>query len=262
VKQLTLPSGTSMSYLVKGEGIPLICIHAPGIGFVNFMRQHPLADYCQLVLPDLRGHGSSTPATESFTIADLAKDLVYLIESLQAPQVVVLGYSQGGSLALECCLQLPERIAGAVLISSFSEVNELYLHSRFYMAEALASMHAVSFLARSTAASHLNDKNEQQTWIAHAERTDAYSLHQLYRAGHLYQCTARLHEIHVPVLSLYGSDDKQMHPYGKLMADHLPDCDTQLIPQVKHQVVTKAADACNRLVRDFLRTRVKQLHPV
>ncbi len=259
---LTLPDGRTLSYEMHGEGVPLLCIHAPGIGSVNFSHQHPLADSCQVIVPDLRGHGRSSPARKPFSIADLAGDIKSLIESLGIREVVILGYSQGGSIALECCLQFPAYIAGGILVSSFYEVNELYLHSRFYMAQAMASLHAVSFLARSTAASHLDNTSERQQWIAHAEQTDAYTLQQLYAAGHHYNCTGRLRDIHVPMMLLYGNDDKQMHPYGKLLANHLPFADLRFIPNVKHQVVTKAADTCNHLCREFIRTSVKQPAPV
>ncbi|MFY0545122.1 alpha/beta fold hydrolase [Brevibacillus sp. H7] len=262
MNRLTLPDGRSLSYQSFGEGLPLLCIHAPGIGSVNFSLQAPLSDSFQLIIPDLRGHGDSSPAKEPFDMADLARDLKTLVELLGIDRLIVLGYSQGGSVALECCLQFPQYIAGGILASSFSEVNELYLHSRFYMAQAMASLGAVSFLARSTASSHLDDKKEQERWIAHAKRTDAYTLQQIYIAGHHYNCTGRLRNIHVPMLLVYGRNDKKMHPYGKLLASHLPFADLRTVPNVSHQVITKAADGFNQLCREFARASVKQAEPV
>jgi pimeloyl-ACP methyl ester carboxylesterase len=255
---LPFPDGRRLSYQIGGEGTALLCIHAPGIGSVNFSRQLELTDSCRLILPDLRGHGDSSPAAKPFSLSDVAQELEALIRSLPIERVVLLGYSQGASIALEFCLQFPRLVAGFILVSGFSEVNELYLHTRFYLAQAMASLHGVSLLARSTAASHLDDKREQQRWISHAEKTDVYTLHQLYLGGHRYNCTARLGEIRVPSLLVYGGDDKRMHPYGRLLARHLPAAEEVVIPGVSHQVITKAAHLFNERSRLFLRSLARE----
>lgn len=252
MRQLTLPNGSVLSYQTLGKGTPLLFIHAPGIGSVNFDYQKSLADTFQIILPDLRGHGDSTPATKPFSITDLAYELKLLIEHLGVKQLVLCGYSQGGSVALEYCLRFPEYITGVILVSSFSEVNEFYLHSRFYMAEATSSLHATTLLSSSIASSHLDDQADREKWIAHINKTDAFTLHQFYTAGHHYNCTGRLYEIHVPVLLVYGANDKQMFHYAKILHDQLPNAQLKIITGVKHQIITKAADSFNQLIREFV----------
>jgi pimeloyl-ACP methyl ester carboxylesterase len=252
LNRIRLKDGAFLSYRVHGEGLPLLMIHAPCIGAVNFSRQEPLAESYRLILPDLRGHGSSSPAVRPFAISDIATDLRELLDALEISQAVICGYSQGGSIALECLLQFPERFTGAILVSSFSEVNDAYLHSRFFLAQAFAALHGVKWLARSTAMSHLTNPAEQKRWIAHAEQTDSYTLLQLYLAGHRYTCTQRLPRIHQPVLLVYGEEDKTMHAYGKLLVEHLPQAAIRYIPGVKHQVLTKKPEAFHALCHSFL----------
>ncbi|NOU57731.1 alpha/beta fold hydrolase [Brevibacillus borstelensis] len=249
-----VPTANSSRLAVQlyGSGQPLVCIHAPGIGMINFSRLHGLAEHFQLILPDLPGHGASEPLFVPFTMADLSETLEEMIHALGHKRVVVMGYSQGASLALDWCLRHPDSIAGLVLISGFSEVNELYLHSRFYLAEAIAKLGGVSLLARSTASSHLDKQADKEQWIKHASRTDAKTLHHLYRIGHHYRCTERLHEIKQPVLLVYGQQDKHMHPYGELLEKHLPKAKLVAVPGVKHQIVTRAASSLSRLCREFI----------
>lgn len=246
-----LSNGKQIACQIAGHGIPMVCIHAPCIGSVNFVYQQALTDTFQLFVPDLPGHGSSPPARTPITITDMAEDLNEMIKKIGHERVIVVGYSQGVSIALEWCLRHPGTIAGLILVSGFSEVNDLYLHSRFYFAQTFATLHGVSLLARSTAASHLVDQIEQKRWIAHSRETDAGSLRQLYATGHRYRCTERLQEIQVPVQLVYGQQDKPMHPYAQQLANRLPHSSLVFMPGVKHQVVTRTAAAFNQQCRDF-----------
>jgi len=252
MKYVQLSDLATMAYQSIGHGPPLVLIHAPGIGSVNFSCQLPLAKAYRLLIPDLRGHGESSPAREPFTLEKLAADIRAMLDAEHVEQASICGYSQGGSIALECLLAYPERFNGAILVSSFSEVNDLYLHARFFLAEALSSMQGAKWLAHSTAHSHLEDPHEQKRWIVHAEKTDGFSLHQMYLAGHHYSCTDKLHTITSPVMLVYGEDDRAMHSYAHLLHQKLPHAQLHLIPGVKHQVITKTPAAFHKLCDSFL----------
>ncbi|QQE76639.1 alpha/beta hydrolase [Brevibacillus composti] len=231
--------------------MPLVCIHAPGIGLMNFLHLGALADTFRLILPDLPGHGESTPLPLPYTFSDLADVLDEFVRTLGHQKAIVLGYSLGASIAMEWCLRHPETIAGLVLVSGFSEVRDLYMHTRFLMAKAAVSLRAGALLARSTAASHLDDPAEQKRWIAYARKTDPATLRCMFDAGHRYACTDKLASIHQPTLLLFGEKDRQMHDYAKLMKERLPNSRLILVPRVKHQIVTRTPEAVDRYCREF-----------
>lgn len=247
---ITLPNGT-LACTIVGQGTPLLFIHAPCIGSINFVSQHPLTDTFQLLVPDLPGHGHSSPLPEPFSIHDLALCLHELIQALGVEKPYLLGYSQGASIALEYALCFPEQVSGLILVSAFSEVNDLYLHSRFYLAQAMAGIHGVPLLAQSITSSHIDDPQLQEKWIKHASLTDSTTLSHLYKAGHSYNCTQRLPQITLPTLLVYGAEDRSIHPYGQLLSEGIPISKMVMIPGVAHQVVTKAAPELNRLCREF-----------
>lgn len=252
MKHIQLRDGASLSYVDIGQGLPILFIHAPLIGHVNFQYQLPLANEFRLIIPDLRGHGASTPVKEELTIQTLANDIHDLINALDLESFFLCGYSQSGSVVLEYLLHHPDNVLGAILIGSFSEVSNLYLHSKYVIAQAISAMNGISVLARSISAGHLDDVTVRSQWIKHAESTDAHTLYQLYLAGHHYQCTDRLPEISVPVALVYGEQDQQMHRYARILEKGLQHSTTHFVPDVSHQIITKKPEEFHTILRSFV----------
>ncbi|HEX2050845.1 MAG TPA: alpha/beta hydrolase, partial [Actinomycetota bacterium] len=77
----------------------------------------------RLVFYDLRGHGRSQPKGDApFSIPLLADDLVAVIEECGLDEVVLVGHSVGGMVALELCVRhadlARDAIAGLVLANT------------------------------------------------------------------------------------------------------------------------------------------------
>jgi 3-oxoadipate enol-lactonase len=73
---------------------------------------------------DLRGHGRSDPAPAPCTIAELAADLVSVLDRAGVARAVVVGHSAGGVVAMRAALDHAERVAGLVLVGTASECND------------------------------------------------------------------------------------------------------------------------------------------
>ncbi|MDP9223094.1 MAG: alpha/beta hydrolase, partial [Actinomycetota bacterium] len=77
----------------------------------------------RLIFYDLRGHGLSHPRGDApFSIAQLAQDLLAVLDGSGAEETVILGHSIGGMIALELCKTrsdlLGTRIKGLVLANT------------------------------------------------------------------------------------------------------------------------------------------------
>jgi pimeloyl-ACP methyl ester carboxylesterase len=99
----------------------------------------------RLVFFDLRGHGLSQPKGDAeFSITTLATDLKMVIEDAGLDEVVVVGHSIGGMIALQLCVMWPELLG--------SVVRGLVLANTTYgpAAETLIGGAAVSRLERLT----------------------------------------------------------------------------------------------------------------
>jgi pimeloyl-ACP methyl ester carboxylesterase len=69
----------------------------------------------RLVFYDLRGHGLSQPkGDDPFTIQRLAFDLETVMAEAELDEVVVVGHSVGGMIALDLCRSKPELLGGPI----------------------------------------------------------------------------------------------------------------------------------------------------
>ena len=85
----------------------------------------PLAEQFRVVRIDHRGHGASTPAPPSAdgadcTLADLAADVIAVLDRLEIDRVDLAGMSLGGMVGMWLAAHRPERIARLALICTSS----------------------------------------------------------------------------------------------------------------------------------------------
>lgn len=77
-----------------------------------------LARRARVLVVDLRGHGESVPTRRAFTVADLAGDLLAVLDAEGAARAVLVGTSLGASAAGWLAMQAPQRVRGLVLMSA------------------------------------------------------------------------------------------------------------------------------------------------
>jgi pimeloyl-ACP methyl ester carboxylesterase len=95
------PAASQLLYFTeRGSGLPLLLVH--GLMVTGEMFEPVvgrLATRHRVIVPDLRGHGSSRGLPPPYTAAQLAADLARLLDHLGVDATAVLGYSQGGAIA-------------------------------------------------------------------------------------------------------------------------------------------------------------------
>jgi pimeloyl-ACP methyl ester carboxylesterase len=115
-----LRRGVRTHYETIGAGPPVLLIHAfsgnhtswIGYGFVERLQAHH-----QLILPDIRGHGASDGPSEpeAYRLADIADDLVAVLDNLGLEQVHAMGYSMGGVIGFALAQRHPQRLRSLVV---------------------------------------------------------------------------------------------------------------------------------------------------
>jgi pimeloyl-ACP methyl ester carboxylesterase len=101
-----------------GSGAALLLLHG-GAGTrddLAGLRQR-LAAGRRIVAPDQRGHGR-TPFAEPFTYAAMAEDTAALLDELGAGPADVVGWSDGGIVALHLALARPDLVRRVVVIGT------------------------------------------------------------------------------------------------------------------------------------------------
>src|SRR3954468_22766774 len=104
-----------------GEGTPVVLLHgltASSKYVVMGSRSLERSGHDVLAY-DARGHGASDPAPdpEAYTYADLADDLVRVLDESGFDRAVLAGASMGAHTALRVALLHPERVGGLVVIT-------------------------------------------------------------------------------------------------------------------------------------------------
>lgn len=111
------------------EGMSIVALHG-GMGLDHtYLRPwlDGLGDGSRVVYIDQRGNGRS-PAGRPLAEIDLATwadDVDAVCRSLGLDQVVLLGHSYGGFVALECALRHPDRVAGLILCGTSAAFDHL-----------------------------------------------------------------------------------------------------------------------------------------
>ena len=72
-----------------------------------------------MVWVDLAGHGESDNRREQYTMQSFGQDVAAVVQKLGAKQVVLVGHSMGGPVALEAAKLLGDRIIGIVGVDTF-----------------------------------------------------------------------------------------------------------------------------------------------
>jgi pimeloyl-ACP methyl ester carboxylesterase len=97
-----------------GEGPPLLLVHGFGGAAWNFTELVPHLAGRRLLIPDLPGHGASTPLPAAPSLAAFADAIAGILDEPAG----VLGHSLGGVVALRLAERRPDLVRGLVLAAA------------------------------------------------------------------------------------------------------------------------------------------------
>ncbi|HZA31058.1 MAG TPA: alpha/beta hydrolase [Propionibacteriaceae bacterium] len=114
-------NGLQMYYEVHGSGgTPLLLLHGGLFDIdLQFGQLLPsLAASRQVIACDFQGHGRTNDIDRPLTSADLASDVVGLLQHLGVAQADVFGFSVGGGVALHLAIRHPELVRKLIVSSA------------------------------------------------------------------------------------------------------------------------------------------------
>ena len=103
-------------YLEKGKGDTLILLHGNGEGGEYFENQtEALSQHYHIYVIDTRGHGKTPRGEGEFTIKRFADDLYGFMTEKGIEKANILGFSDGGNIALYFALKHQDMIEKLIL---------------------------------------------------------------------------------------------------------------------------------------------------
>ena len=221
----------ALSYQEYGRGEPLLLLHGNGENGRYFQKQIAcFAEHWRVIALDTRGHGRSPRGTAPFTLAQFAQDLRDFMEERHIERAHLLGFSDGGNIALLFALRWPQRVnrlilTGANLFPSGLKALTLLQVDAAYA--ALAPLAPLSTRARR--------KMELLRLMAREPDIDPHALARLA----------------LPVLVIAGTRDVIREEHTRLISDSLPCGQLRILPS-GHNVAQENPEAFNRAVLEFL----------
>lgn len=229
-----IETANGLELLVEDQGTGPVVLLAHGMwcdaGMFAALARDLSRDH-RVLVPDLRGHGRSTVPDRQWQVADLATDLLAILDALAVPRVLLGGFSMGGMAVADFALRYPERLTGLALMGTSADSEEWLRAAEIGALIRLIKLAGrPKFLgheaARTTfSAGFRRDHPDEVTrWVNTVQAMSRTALiHALHAVGTRPSLLERLEEVTVPTVILTGKGDKVMSPrWSQAMARRMP----------------------------------------
>lgn len=219
-------------YIEKGQGVPLILLHGNGENCDYFVGQMEVfAQHFHVYALDTRGHGKTLRGEAPFTIRQFADDLRDFMDEHGIEKAHILGFSDGGNIAMLFAMKYPERVNRLIL-------NGANLDPRGIKPSVQIPIELGYWFAK------LFSKKSEEAKL-HAEMLGLMVNDPNVKPEELSMIQAK-------TLVIAGTKDMVKDEHTRLIASSIPDAQLVIL-EGDHFVANKCPDAFNRAVLTFLR---------
>jgi len=229
---------------VTGQGVPVVLLHA---GFTNCDGLlgvfAGLRENHRLVAFDRRGHGRTADTDAPFHYSDMATETIAVLEHLGAGAAHLVGFSDGGNVALMVALARPDLVRSLVLISANYHVDGVVPGAFDDLDEPGSEF--VDYLLAPYA--ERSPDGAEHFPVVVAKGVELVSKEPTLTSEDLRRITA-------PVLVLVGDDDAILPSHTLSLYESLPAGQLAVVPGASHLVPYEKPELIAQFVADFLRS--------
>ncbi|MDI9359066.1 MAG: alpha/beta hydrolase [Phycisphaerales bacterium] len=215
---------------------PILFIGGNGGSINDFKANIPFfAKQTLVIAADSRAQGKSTDYSDSLSYDMMATDFKTLLDSLNIHKCNVIGWSDGGIIALLMAIKYPEYInkiasSGANLVPDTTAITSWCYHWVVNLVDSLQNLKNPT----------KDDKNELK-----------YTIMMLYQP-HISH--AMLATIKAPVLIIGGDHDAILPAHTVEIGTYIPNAYTWIVPDAGHRTFVNHTQLFNHTVQHFFNT--------
>jgi pimeloyl-ACP methyl ester carboxylesterase len=230
----------------------LVLIHGAGGSHLDWPPQLRRFDPLGSCAIDLPGHGRSAGPARS-AVSAYGDDVLELIRQLDLAEVILVGHSMGGAIALDIALRRLEQVVALVLVAT---------GARLKVNTALLELVDSDF-------GSAVDNIVSTAWGPDAEPDSVRRASQLMRscdpdtlrmdfaACNDFDIMSQLGDIAIPTLVLVGTEDR-MTPlkFGRYLANHISAAEFVSVDAAGHMLAMERPQLVSDAIGDFVQRRL------
>ena len=250
-------NGVDIWYEVKGDGPPMVLVHANPFDHDLWMYQTThFSTWFKVVGIDIRGYGRSVKMTTPYMLKDMGDDVVGVMRDLGLSRAVLMGCSVGSGIALLLALDRPELFDAVILVGGNSSASSRYQGRIDGYRGNLADYHPrhIRELVRPEFADSRLGRHLLGIFLNRGPRLKGEAIAQVFMAGNHTDSTGRLGTMKVPTLIINGEFDNS-RPAGEKTASLTPGAVHKLLPGTGHACCLEDPAGFDALVIEFLSAR-------
>ncbi|SDR78516.1 alpha/beta fold hydrolase [Christiangramia echinicola] len=275
VKTINIKS-ESIAYTDKGSGDKtLLFVHGLSSNLDSWKKNfEDIAIDYRCIAIDLPGYGQSSRSKTNYSLAEYTDILNALAEKMELENVILVGHSMGGQIAMHSVLKYPEAYEKLILIApagieTFTEQEATVMKTAYtpamvvnasdeqVLANYKMNFHSFPEDAQSMVDDRIKMKSAED-FPAYAE-TVVNNIHAMLEEPVIHE----IKNIEIPVLMIFGKNDmlipnKYFHPSESIESlietseEKFQDLEVKIIDEAGHFVNFEKAEKVNGEIRDFL----------
>lgn len=219
-------------FIEKGQGEALILLHGNGENCDYFQGQtDEFARNYHVYAIDTRGHGKTPRGNAPFTIRQFADDLLDFMDAHQIEKAHLLGFSDGGNIAMIFAMKHPDRVNRLILNGANLDAKgvkpsvQIPIEIGYRIAKIFARISQTAKLNAEMLGLMVNDPNVP---------------------------SEELVKIQAKTLVIAGTKDMIKDEHTRLIAQNIPDAQLVIL-EGNHFIANKCPQAFNEAVLKFLK---------
>jgi pimeloyl-ACP methyl ester carboxylesterase len=224
--------GFRMYYEIYGEGEPLLLIHGNGGSINNFSGQIPyFSKHYKVILADSRAHGKSLDRSDSLSYQLMSDDFNILLNLLNIKSCNIIGWSDGGNIALLLAIHHPEKVKKLAITGANIWIDSLAIAADMIATDPLIDL----------------NKLEQTLEVKNTIKITKL----LFMLPNI--SISQLQAIKCPTLVIGGDHDVILPKHTMLIAENIPQSTLWILPNSGHSTLISYKDEFNKTVSSFFK---------